>query len=153
MEFPTTLHEEEQDAADNEDYRIWKKNSPFLYDVLLTHNLEWPSLTVEWLPNDVSRPADRDVSIHKMVLGTHTSGDEQNYLLIAEVGHQSSVHLQLLILTLHNRFYYQPLALILTHGSLMRNVARWYEDYTGVRFVFQRTYFCVFAGRIWRHQQ
>lgn len=33
-----------------EEYRIWKKNSPFLYDVVLTHLLEWPSLTVSWLP-------------------------------------------------------------------------------------------------------
>jgi len=22
-----------------------------LYDVLVTHSLEWPSLTVEWIPN------------------------------------------------------------------------------------------------------
>jgi hypothetical protein len=31
-------------------YKIWKKNSPFLYDVVMTHALEWPSLTVQWLP-------------------------------------------------------------------------------------------------------
>ncbi len=34
----------------NEDYKIWKKNAPFLYDVVLTHALDWPSLTVQWLP-------------------------------------------------------------------------------------------------------
>ena len=34
-----------------EEYRVWKKNSPFLYDVVVTHALEWPSLTVEWLPS------------------------------------------------------------------------------------------------------
>lgn len=77
--------EEEVDESINEEYRVWKKNAPFLYDVMITHALEWPSLTVEWLPNDISRPADRDVSIHKMVLGTHTSDGEQNYLMIAEV--------------------------------------------------------------------
>ncbi len=75
---------DEEEPVVSEEYRIWKKNAPFLYDVLMTHSLEWPSLTVEWLPNDVSRPKDRDVSIHKMVLGTHTSSGEQNYLLIAE---------------------------------------------------------------------
>ncbi len=45
------------DALDNEEeriqeeYRVWKKNSTLLYDVVVTHSLEWPSLTVEWLPD------------------------------------------------------------------------------------------------------
>jgi hypothetical protein len=34
----------------NEEYRVWKKNAAFLYDTVLTHPLEWPSLTVQWLP-------------------------------------------------------------------------------------------------------
>ena len=38
----------------NEEYKIWKKNTPFLYDLVMTHALEWPSLTVQWLPQ-VSR--------------------------------------------------------------------------------------------------
>lgn len=38
----------------NEEYKIWKKNTPFLYDLVMTHALEWPSLTAQWLP-DVSR--------------------------------------------------------------------------------------------------
>ncbi|VDO38698.1 unnamed protein product [Brugia timori] len=38
----------------NEEYKIWKKNTPFLYDMVMTHALEWPSLTVQWLP-DVQR--------------------------------------------------------------------------------------------------
>ena len=33
-----------------EEYKIWKKNTPFLYDLVMTHALEWPSLTVQWLP-------------------------------------------------------------------------------------------------------
>lgn len=33
-----------------DEYKIWKKNAPYIYDVLITHNLEWPSLTVNWLP-------------------------------------------------------------------------------------------------------
>ena len=35
----------------NEEYKIWKKNTPFLYDLVMTHALEWPSLTVQWLPD------------------------------------------------------------------------------------------------------
>ena len=35
----------------DEEYKIWKKNTPFLYDLVMTHALEWPSLTVQWLPS------------------------------------------------------------------------------------------------------
>ena len=80
-----------------EEYKVWKKNSPFLYDKVLTHSLEWPSLTVQW-QNEVSVDNDRQVSIHKIVLGTHTSGDEQNYLMIGEVSSLSSFLLYWLIL-------------------------------------------------------
>ena len=31
----------------NEEYKVWKKNTPFLYDLVLTHALEWPSLTLQ----------------------------------------------------------------------------------------------------------
>jgi histone-binding protein RBBP4 len=43
-------YEQEEDQIINEEYKIWKKNTPFLYDVLITNGLEWPSLTVNWLP-------------------------------------------------------------------------------------------------------
>ncbi len=35
----------------NEEYKIWKKNAPYLYDLVVTHALEWPSLTAQWLPD------------------------------------------------------------------------------------------------------
>jgi histone-binding protein RBBP4 len=38
----------------NEEYKIWKKNSPFLYDLVVSHALEWPTLTCQWLP-DIER--------------------------------------------------------------------------------------------------
>jgi len=101
----------------NEEYKIWKKNCPFLYDMVflidnffgldkggffyfglgvvfyfldctrhqdfslfknfkvMTHALEWPSLTVQWLP-DVKRVDGDDYTTHRLILGTHTS-DEQ----------------------------------------------------------------------------
>lgn len=34
----------------NEEYKIWKRNTPFLYDLVVTKALEWPSLTCQWLP-------------------------------------------------------------------------------------------------------
>jgi len=68
----------------NEEYKIWKKNTPFLYDLVLTKALEWPSLTVEWLPE--RRLAEGHSSVlANLLLGTHTSDAEQNYLMVAEV--------------------------------------------------------------------
>eukprot|EP01147_Barroeca_monosierra_P006473 gene6473-9349_t len=68
----------------NEEYKIWKKNTPFLYDLVMTHALEWPSLTAQWLP-DVTKPEGKDYNVHRIILGTHTSGDEPNHLVIANV--------------------------------------------------------------------
>jgi histone-binding protein RBBP4 len=36
----------------NEEYKIWKKNSPYLYDLVVTHALEWPTLTCQWFPDE-----------------------------------------------------------------------------------------------------
>lgn len=68
----------------NEEYKIWKKNSPFLYDMVITHALEWPSLSVQWLPDKIVYP-DKDYTTQRLLLGTHTSDNEANHLMIAEV--------------------------------------------------------------------
>lgn len=78
-----TDREAVEERVINEEYKIWKKNTPFLYDLVMTHALEWPSLTAQWLPT-ISEPDGLDYSIHKVILGTHTS-DEQNHLLIASI--------------------------------------------------------------------
>lgn len=62
------------------EYKIWKKNSPYLYDFVMTHSLEWPSLTCQWLPN--TRKVGDTAEEHSLLLGTHTTG-EQNYLMVA----------------------------------------------------------------------
>jgi len=28
-----------------------KKNAPYLYDIVITHALDWPSLTCQWFPD------------------------------------------------------------------------------------------------------
>lgn len=81
--FSETFDDAVEERVINEEYKIWKKNTPFLYDLVMTHALEWPSLTAQWLP-DVTRPEGKDYSVHRLILGTHTS-DEQNHLLIASV--------------------------------------------------------------------
>lgn len=35
----------------NEEYKTWKKNAIYLYDLLLTSALDWPTLTVQWFPD------------------------------------------------------------------------------------------------------
>ncbi|KHJ49408.1 WD domain, G-beta repeat protein [Trichuris suis] len=75
------------DRVINEAYRLWKRNAPFLYDILISHALEWPSLTVQWLPGAEECPKDSQglsYKLQRMILGTHTS-DEQNHLLVASV--------------------------------------------------------------------
>ena len=68
---PSAYDEAVEERVVNEEYKIWKKNTPFLYDLVMTHALEWPSLTAQWLP-DVTRPEGKDYTIHRLLLGTHT---------------------------------------------------------------------------------
>ena len=74
----------ESDQVINEEFKIWKKNCPFLYDVVVTHALEWPSLTCDWLPDPVV-DEEKHCSVHQLVLGTHCGEGAQNALLLANV--------------------------------------------------------------------
>ncbi|XP_073030033.1 WD-40 repeat-containing protein MSI2-like [Primulina eburnea] len=65
-----------------EEFSVWKKNTPLLYDLVICHSLEWPSLTVQWLPS-LSQSGGGDLSVHKLILGTHTSDDVPNFLMVA----------------------------------------------------------------------
>mmetsp|Transcript_181 Transcript_181/g.576 ORF Transcript_181/g.576 Transcript_181/m.576 type:complete len:425 (+) Transcript_181:177-1451(+) len=78
------MYSEGEERLINEEYKIWKKNTPFLYDLVVTKALEWPSLTCQWLPVKKSATG-ADHSIQKLLLGTHTSEGEQNHLMIADV--------------------------------------------------------------------
>ncbi len=51
---------------------------------MLSHALDWPSLTVQWMP-DAKLSEKKDYQTQRLVLGTHTSEGEQNYLMLAEV--------------------------------------------------------------------
>jgi len=78
-----TLDERTIDA----EYKIWKKNTPYLYDFVMTHALEWPSLTCQWLPTVKHHNKSSGGSIveHSMIVGTHTSQGDQNYLMVASI--------------------------------------------------------------------
>lgn len=78
-ECPTASSSLEEDIQ-----YIWRRNCPYLYDMMLSYTLEWPTLTIDWLPNSY-KSADGSYSVHKVIYGTNTSGQEANYLIIAEV--------------------------------------------------------------------
>ncbi|KAI9018765.1 WD40-repeat-containing domain protein [Phycomyces nitens] len=76
--------DEENEKLINEEYKVWKKNSPFLYDLVVTHALEWPSLTCQWFPT-IERSSDNLHKTQQLLLGTHTNDDEPNYVQIVSV--------------------------------------------------------------------
>ncbi|OBA21209.1 histone acetyltransferase subunit [Metschnikowia bicuspidata var. bicuspidata NRRL YB-4993] len=59
-----------------EEYELWRKNCRFMYDFVSETALTWPSLTIQWLPQHEENNA-------KLLLGTHTSGMDDNYLKLA----------------------------------------------------------------------
>jgi histone-binding protein RBBP4 len=70
------------DESAREEFVSWKANAGMIYDMALSTNLLWPSLTVKWLPD----AAERDGKVtHKILFGTHTSGGEQNYLCVGDL--------------------------------------------------------------------
>jgi histone-binding protein RBBP4 len=75
---------ETQQKIINEEYKTWKKNSPFLYDMILSTALEWPTLTTQWFPDAKSLP-EKNYTTHRLLIGTHTSNGAANYLQIANV--------------------------------------------------------------------
>lgn len=69
-EVEANAHAIAEEKMINEDYKVWKKNSPFLYDLVVTHALMWPTLTVQWFP-DLQETAD--ARIHRLLVGVAPS--------------------------------------------------------------------------------
>lgn len=66
-----------------EEYNIWKKNTPFLYDLLITKCIEWPSLTFNWLK--AIHCVHSDYQKQDFIIGTQTTNQETNELIFANV--------------------------------------------------------------------
>lgn len=77
---------DENNVTIENEYKIWRKNAPFLYNVLLTKCLEWPSLTVNWQKGYLNH-SDNNISYitQSLVIGTQTSGQEMNQLMFLKV--------------------------------------------------------------------
>ncbi|GJN34500.1 hypothetical protein PR202_gb23164 [Eleusine coracana subsp. coracana] len=65
-------------VEEKEEYENWRKNTPVLYDLVISHPLEWPSLTVQWLPSESPTRS------HRLVVGTHTSDEAPNHLILLD---------------------------------------------------------------------
>lgn len=74
----------EEETQGEELYKTWKKNVPLLYDTMITHVMDWPSLTTQFLPIE-NVDSDGLFTTYKMLLGTHTTNNMPNYLMVAKV--------------------------------------------------------------------
>lgn len=88
------------DQQTQENYRIWKKNTPFLYDYISTYTLLWPSMTVQFFPdlenpgikpmdplhhdNESNRP-QHDILYQRLLLGSFTSGQAVDKISILQL--------------------------------------------------------------------
>ncbi|CAL1196064.1 unnamed protein product [Candida parapsilosis] len=63
-----------EDTENN--YRIWKKNAPYVYDYLSTTSLLWPSLTVQFFPDITHSEGEvaDDYILQRLLHGTFTLG-------------------------------------------------------------------------------
>ncbi|GIX62629.1 histone-binding protein RBBP4 [Babesia caballi] len=75
---------QEQPDDEYDEYYVWRRNAPFLYDALMVHRLEWPSLVVDFVA-DAAYKSRNGMTAHKVLLGTHTSNSDVEYAVIAEL--------------------------------------------------------------------
>lgn len=81
-EMPSNIQDSSVDQVEY-DYITWKKNAPLYYDLAVTHILEWPSLTVQYLPcHDESE--DGQIQYQKLILGTQSPESGGNFLCVAK---------------------------------------------------------------------
>eukprot|EP00906_Rhabdomonas_costata_P002745 RCo004265 len=81
------LESERQEEAEALERQIWRKHAPYQYDLIMTRDLVWPTLTVDWFPCS-SKTFSEDGSpydVHKLLFGCQTSGQEESALMVAEV--------------------------------------------------------------------
>lgn len=79
-----TAHFIQNEKLINEEFKIWKKSVPFLYDTIQTFVTESPSLTIDVLPQ--SQPAKEDELEVRFLSSTYFSKPgSENYLNLSSV--------------------------------------------------------------------
>ncbi|EGV62104.1 Chromatin assembly complex, subunit 3 [Yamadazyma tenuis] len=93
------------DQQAHSNYRIWKKNTPFLYDYISTHALLWPSMTIQFFP-DLDKPSDNqippttqqskdidhNVVYQRLLLGTFTSNQAVDSISILQLPYYDNLN-------------------------------------------------------------
>ncbi|KAK2964718.1 putative Histone-binding protein RBBP7 [Blattamonas nauphoetae] len=75
--------EEEDVTTIAEEYKVWKKNVPFLYDICFTYVSEDPYLSCQVFPE--LRYSDTDgCAVQRVLLGSH-SADQRNHIQVADI--------------------------------------------------------------------
>jgi histone-binding protein RBBP4 len=68
----------------NAEYLLWRKNIPNLYNLLINHIIEWPSLSVQWLPCEENKI---DRFSQKILLSSHSFEKNKECLAIFKVSY------------------------------------------------------------------
>ncbi|CAK9442233.1 uncharacterized protein LODBEIA_P59760 [Lodderomyces beijingensis] len=77
------LEQQQQEKITNEEFKIWKKTVPLLYDVIHTFALPNPSTVVQWLPK-YNRASD-DLLELNFVLASNSVSKNDNYVKLSSV--------------------------------------------------------------------
>eukprot|EP01054_Gregarina_sp_Poly1_P003655 Gregarina_sp_Poly_1__3654@NODE_2078_length_2726_cov_26_942460_g1340_i0_p4_GENE_NODE_2078_length_2726_cov_26_942460_g1340_i0NODE_2078_length_2726_cov_26_942460_g1340_i0_p4_ORF_typecomplete_len122_score16_85CAF1C_H4bd/PF12265_8/2_1e16_NODE_2078_length_2726_cov_26_942460_g1340_i023592724 len=83
-------------AADLTDISTWQENSPLLYDFVSVYNLEWPSLTAQW----IKTVTEEGTRYGQFLLGTHANEASENYAYVL----QAELPLENIVSMEHRRF-------------------------------------------------
>jgi len=80
-------HESAIDKDTQLRYRIFKKNSPYLYDFLSTNSLLWPSLTVQFFPDLEQETSGKSpqLAFQRLLVGTFTLGQAVDNMSIHQM--------------------------------------------------------------------
>ncbi|EEQ39755.1 Histone-binding protein RBBP4 or subunit C of CAF1 complex family protein [Clavispora lusitaniae] len=68
----------------NEEFKIWKKTVPLLYDTIHTHAMKWPLMAVQFLPKYTVSEDKNTISVN-LAIGTNTSGREQDLVQVVSL--------------------------------------------------------------------
>ncbi|GEQ67042.1 hypothetical protein JCM33374_g705 [Metschnikowia sp. JCM 33374] len=74
----------------NEEFKIWKKTVPLLYNSIHTHALKWPSLTVDFSPKYTISDDKNSVAV-SFVTGTNTSSRDNDTVSITAINLPSTL--------------------------------------------------------------
>lgn len=83
-EYQIVAEHQLREKVINEEFKIWKKTVPLLYDSIHTQVLEYPLLSVQFLP-DYAVSENKNTITVQLALGTNSSGRGQDYVRLASL--------------------------------------------------------------------